>query len=446
MRGDATRTLLPYIMSFFIAVFTLLSLWNSHKAISAAMRSPTVFVSEWHDRVADMSNADPLSGQKSVAERQEQQRQLNLYSSTSSSSVPQPVCLTETCLQKVARSIARSFPSRPKDSWCIPAQSRGENSLSSIDGTTMTWQGLLLVKVPKAASSTAAGLALRMGNRTGCATQWEHREGINYANRSKTSFLLGSVRRPASRNLSAVWFFMIAPLNITPTDNNIIRSLHTHRGGKTKGKGGYQFVYLSLEPVQPRSVWSPYSPNHVINPHVVHEAVRRLLQSYDFMLVVERMDESLTALALLTGLSLRDVLVTNSKVAGDYLLVRVGKDAGTCRRQVKGSLSAGVRNYTESSEWLAMNYADEILFRAANASLDKTIEQRIGRARFEAALHEFGQLKAAVLETCGSRLGFGCTDQGEPVQEEQCYYRDFGCGYACVDSVVDQLPPPLPVT
>ena len=157
------------------------------------------------------------------------------------------------------------------------------------------------------------------------------------------------------------------------------------------------------------------------------------------MLVVERMDESLTALALLTGLSLKDVLVTSSKVAGGYLLVRVGKEAGHCRRQLKGPMSEGVRNYTESEEWLAMNYADEILFRAANASLDRTIES-IGRDRFDLALQEFLRLKEQVLQECGSRLGFGCTDQGEPVEEEQCYFRDFGCGYSCVDSVVDRVP------
>jgi hypothetical protein len=168
----------------------------------------------------------------------------------------------------------------------------------------------------------------------------------------------------------------------------------------------------------------------------VHEKVGRLLQSYDFMMVVERMDESLTALALTTGSSLTDVLITSSKVAGSYLLVRVGKDAGHCRRQLKGELSEGVRNYTESDEWKAMNYADEILYRAANASLDRTIEQ-LGRERFDRSLEEFKQLKEKALSACGSRLGYGCSDKGEPLSEEQCYLRDFGCGYSCVDSIVD---------
>lgn len=418
---EPKKGVLPCVFSFFIAIYTLLSLWNSHKAISTAI--PSTLLSESRPSVKwvrDDNNVDDLTYTKEV--------------STRLLRLPEPVCLTENCLVDVGKSIARRYPERPKNSWCIPTDQRGEKSFENHH-----WQGLLLVKVPKAASSTSAGLALRIGNRTNCAVQWEHREGINYVNRSQTSFLFGSVRRPASRNLSSVWFFMIAPLGIEPTDNNIIRSLHTHRGGKTKGKGGFQFVYLSLEPIEPRSVWTPHSPTHVINPPAVHRQIQRLLEGYDFMIVVERMDESLTALALLTGLSLADVLVTSSKVAGSYLLVRVGKDAGQCRRQLKGTLSEGVKNYTESDEWLAMNYADEILFRAANASLDRTIES-LGRDRFNRKLEEFLRLKERVLMVCGSRLGFGCSDQGEPLADEQCYLRDFGCGYSCIDSVVDQDP------
>jgi hypothetical protein len=154
------------------------------------------------------------------------------------------------------------------------------------------------------------------------------------------------------------------------------------------------------------------------------------------------MDESLTALALVTGLPLSDVLVTNSKVAGSYLLVRPDspgrQKAGTCHRQIKGPISDGVRRYVESDEWRAMNYADEILFRAANASLDRTIAA-IGPDLFASKLNEFQRLKEKVLQTCGSRLGFGCSDQGVPLPEEQCYLRDFGCGYSCVDDVVDNV-------
>jgi hypothetical protein len=143
--------------------------------------------------------------------------------------------LTSECFKKQGSLLARAFPDRPKDSWCIPA-TRPEEKTFRDD----KWQGLLLVKVPKAASSTAAGLTLRIANQTGCAVQFEHREGIKYVERHAASFLLGTVRKPAARAFSMAYFFIIAPLNITPTDKNIIRSLHNRRrGGKKQGKGGY---------------------------------------------------------------------------------------------------------------------------------------------------------------------------------------------------------------
>lgn len=419
MKVGRASNLWRYTVPLLIALFTISAFWHSHKVIESSGSPPSLLLSPKKLQHGNINGGGTIDDPVYQIHRNHML------------SAPQPVCLRPDCLVDVGRSLARAYPERQKESWCIPTESRGENSFH--DGL---WQGLLLVKVPKAASSTSAGLTLRLANRTKCAAQFEHREASNYRNRSIQSFLFGSVRMPAARCLSSVWFFMLAPLGIEPTDMNIIRSLHTHRGGKTKGKGGYQFVYLSLEDIEPRSVWTPHSPTHVIDPSAVHKKVYRLLQSYDFMIVVERMDESLTALALITGSSLADVLITSSKVAGSYLLVRVGKDAGHCRRQLKGELSEGVRNYTESDEWLAMNYADEILYRAANASLDRTIEQ-LGRERFDRSLDDFKQLKEKVLSACGSRLGYGCSDKGEPLPEEQCYLRDFGCGYSCVDSIVD---------
>jgi len=347
----------------------------------------------------------------------------------------QAACLTESCLQKQANRIARAFPDRPKSTWCIPAQHRGQGSRATRDGK---WQGLLLVKVPKAASSTAAGVALRIGNKTKCAVQWKHREGFHYANRSSQSFLFAPVRLPALRSISAIWFFMVTPLNISTSDSSIIRSLHTQRGGKTMGKGGYQYNYMSLVSVEKKSVWRPQEPTKVIHPvDLIHQKLQTLIQSYDFLMVVERMDESLTALALLTGLELGHVLVTSSKVAGKYQLIRVGRDKGKCIKNRKSFISSGVQSYFESDEWLAMNYADEILYRAANISLDLTID-RIGREKFALALAEFQRLKLKAVEVCSDRLGLGCDVEGRSLPEEECYDRDFGCGYKCVDTMLHQ--------
>jgi hypothetical protein len=339
------------------------------------------------------------------------------------------ICLTTECFQKQGGLLARAFPDRPKDSWCIPATRPEENTFR--DGK---WQGLLLVKVPKAASSTAAGLTLRIANQTGCAVQFEHREGITYSQRHAASFLLGTVRQPAARAFSMAYFFIIAPLNITPTDKNIIRSLNRRRGGKTRGKGGYMFNYMSLRPIQTR-FWKPTEPTQVHNGTLLMDYVQDIVNSYDFITVVERMDESLTALALVAGLDLGDVLSTSAKVSGEYKLARSGKNEGSCSKSTKGKMSKGVKEYFESKVWLAMNYADYVLYEAANRSLDLTIE-KIGRDRFDRALTDFRRLKAKAMQVCGDHVGLGCTGDGIALPENTCYVRDFGCGHQCVDAML----------
>jgi hypothetical protein len=221
MKVRRARHLWRYLVPVSIALFTLSAFWHSHRAIESSGSPPSLLLS------SKKLQHGTIYGGGTIDDPVYQRQPVHLLSSA-----PQPVCLRPGCLVDMGRSLARAYPERQKESWCIPTESRGENSFQ--DGL---WQGLLLVKVPKAASSTSAGLALRLANRTQCAAQWEHREGWNYRNRSLQSFLFGSVRMPAARCLSSVWFFMLAPLGIEPTDMNIIRSLHTHRGGKTKGKG-----------------------------------------------------------------------------------------------------------------------------------------------------------------------------------------------------------------
>jgi hypothetical protein len=177
-----------------------------------------------------------------------------------------------------------------------------------------------------------------------------------------------------------------------------------------------------------------FSNTTVTTPELVHDRIKEIFNGYDFLMVAERMDESLTALALLTGLNIADVLVKDSKVAGHYIYSRYGFKKDQCHWQQKKGPSPGVARYFNSNEWLNLNYADEILWRAANASLDKTIET-LGRNRFQSALQEYKRLQHLVFEACPQ--DFGCTSDGKPLPViEKCYDRDFGCGYECIDMVV----------
>ncbi|KAL7561281.1 hypothetical protein ACA910_022552 [Epithemia clementina (nom. ined.)] len=433
------------------------------------------------------------------------------------------VCLTRACFQHLGAQLARAFPDRSqqRSSWCFSSSSsssssnpvavhgdgaafdaHNETTSTSATASTVIAEGLILVKVPKAASSTCAGLILRIANQSSCrVVHYLHREARFYFaasfpppsfnNRTTLEtpaargalahpsyFMVGSVREPGSRTYSSAWFFMLAPLNITPTDANVIRSLNTRRaGGNTKGRGGYQYNYLSPKPLFAHSVWNPDHPTRVRNPSALYTKLQQLFQAYDFIIVVERMDESVTALALTMGIPLSHVLVPNAKVASssnsdqncnnsslfddnhhrrhhnpthegsnsttnggestNYILSRFGRQKGRCTRPGTQPMSAAVRQYLSSSPtWLAGTYADQLVYWAAQGSLDQTIAQ-IGRAKFAQALAEYRQLRAHVQTYCGPRIGSGCTDTGLPIQPmEQCYDRDFGCGYQCIDEAV----------
>jgi len=363
------------------------------------------------------------------------------------------VCLLDPCMDQVASQLARPFSTQSKDGWCIEGQTKtqqqsSDNVLSlsrnAFNDNTHQWQGLLLVKVPKAASSTCAGVVLRIARQQQCtALQWQHKEGFHFQNRSQQHhFLVGSIRQPAQRAFSSVWFFQLAPLNITPTDENVIRALNTRRAGKTVGKGGYQYNYLSIERVIRKSLWDAEQGDLIMNhPSRLYQRIQQLINTYHFIIVIERMEESLVVLALLLGIPLSNVLVPSSKAAnhhGNFYQVRVGRRKGQCVKPRKEPMSPNVQLYLNSKTWLAMNYADEILYRAANASLDRTIDDVIGRDRFRTALKEYRRLKILVQNHCGPLHGTGCTKDGTPIPEP-CYDRDFGCGYQCLDEALNRV-------
>lgn len=61
--------------------------------------------------------------------------------------------------------------------------------------------------------------------------------------------------------------------------------------------------------------------------------------------------------------------VGGSKTSGNYAGVR-----GKCHKLKPKRVSPAVKAYLESPEWFARNYGDYLLYKAANQSLDATIE------------------------------------------------------------------------
>jgi hypothetical protein len=149
------------------------------------------------------------------------------------------VCLTDECIKEEGQRLARAFASVPFDSWLISKKKQkhnGDDSFINNNQTSdgqMSWQGLLLVRPYKTASSTLAGIALRIRHRCqdrinrsitinkndddddddmpNCAVQWGHARGQVYSYLTRRiptkSLLIAPVRRAAARAYSASFFF-----------------------------------------------------------------------------------------------------------------------------------------------------------------------------------------------------------------------------------------------
>jgi hypothetical protein len=370
------------------------------------------------------------------------------------SSTPFVLCRSSECFTERAQQLqmARAFPDKPGRQWIV----QGTNVAFMGNATNA---GILYVKNFKAASSTAAGAALRLavtyvtnGNDTNAknkeSTAWvrfHHTRGYVYANRHpERSLLFTSVRDPAARALSRIFYTHISQLGRSRTDASLLKLLKDadpQFGSVYHYGGGYQVWYTSLTQRLARS-WHQQHSEQVLKPDKVHAAVQQIVQSYDFILVAERMDESLVALALVLGVRVQDVLVQSAKQASSeqYYYFKSGKRK-FCKRPVKVVRSPAVVAHLQSDEWYAKNYGDYLLHAAAHASLDRTI-RRLGRDRFQQALTAYRQLQTLAAQHCANQTVHHCSATGQPqrhLSKQNCYSDDSGCGYPCIDELLAKL-------
>jgi hypothetical protein len=341
-------------------------------------------------------------------------------------------------------NLARAFPSWSYNtSWCVPAELHR-------DGRP---EGLIFAKVHKAASSTMAGIAARIAQRNAmtvangtetiripCKSAHRHSRSMErYRTRDLArSFLFGIVRDPTQRALSYI-FYRISNRNIAVTDKNLLTLLknntsHDQLRARTERDAGYQVGYLSTRPLPVRPLWDEKNPEMVAHLSIIQSRIKDVIDDYDFLLITERLDESLVVLQILLDLHPGDILyVRASKQSGQYSAVK-----NRCHRLVSIEPSAVVKDFLDSPEWYARNYGDFLLYRAANRSLDATID-RLGRERFNKALEHFRKLLAFSQEQCQREAVFPCSSEGKyqpQLSKKNCYELDWGCGYPCLDRLL----------
>ena len=135
---------------------------------------------------------------------------------------------------------------------------------------------------------------------------------------------------------------------------------------------------------------------------------------------------------MLLRIPLSDVLYLSAKLNGGY--------DDHCFFIQPTNLTAEMKTYLESDEWKEIIREDLELYKAANRSLDMTID-RLGRQQFE---HNLAKYKVALQvgnERCRERTVFPCSKDGVrvPPPETDCLWSDAGCGAACLDEVATDL-------
>lgn len=368
---------------------------------------------------------------------------------------PEHIALRNEHIQQMADQISRVWKPISPSQWCIDGRLKYEQA----KGKPM---GLCYLKIPRAASTTLAGINHRI------ASNFAKRQGIQscirhdgptpafyYRNReTEMSFLWTFVRDPTDRAISRVAngiskhpeeAHYTSSYSNNITDSYILKSLQDSQdvqyGAISRGRGGFQIQYTMLQVLDEGFFWNATQPAKIQKPAAARHFVKTLLRQYDFIGVVERMDESLVALQLLLGLETSDILYMSSRLPSQYT-----KSGGKCRKNIDSQTlrSQAVQDYLQSPTWWAQNYGDLMLHRGAIRSLEHTIHE-IGYSRFRNAYQDFQDMKRQVLEQCTSTAIFPCSATGVDQQDaskSNCYEEDMGCGHPCMDHIAENITRP----
>jgi len=151
-------------------------------------------------------------------------------------------------------------------------------------------------------------------------------------------------------------------------------------------------------------------------------------------------------MSMLLGLGLGDILYLSTKQSGGTDFDYAWRD---CYYIFRPYVSPSMQRYFESEEWHDQIMYDDMLYRVANRSLDLTIDNVLGRERFEEELQKFKRALQVVEERCGengpnkssSSRRRRCSEGGELVAEvnSDCLWDSTGCGMDCLDRVSDEL-------
>jgi hypothetical protein len=279
-----------------------------------------------------------------------------------------------------------------------------------------------------------------------------------------TSFLWATVREPQSRANSAFFFFQSRNRTnetqdqheqrhlqyLTTTVGNQLRQMRRRKEDKIH----YESRILDGDRYKRKRKFDLKNSIVTDDPHTLafDYIQEQTLQWYDFIAVAERWDESMVVLKLLLSsnstttttttndtdtidLEYADFVVLKSKGSGAFS--RPQFDKHTCLYVPKSTTSPKIDDYLQTT--YRQTNPDSLLYAAVNRSLDLTIDW-LGRALVQDGVRRFRTMQALAEAKCLAKAVFPCHPNGtfQTGYTDDCYELDWGCGYRCVDQVLEE--------
>ena len=310
--------------------------------------------------------------------------------------------------------------SRARHRWCVATNDSGS-------GNHTYQEGLIFVKIDKCASTTSASVNERIADQLGrrflpngkaCHHWNSHKfaqELIDGPRNSETSFLWTTVRHPATRGLSRYFFSKV-----------------TRREEEASEEG----ILLFLEKI-PRDHMLDYMRLSAGRGKYNVDKVARVMRSYDFVALAERMPESLVVLSMLMEVPLADTIVMSAKKTGSYF-AKSSHPLQCVKIHPKWTTQA-IDAYLEYN-FTKNHYWDYVMHEAASRNLDKTIEA-LGKAKVQEKLVEFNEMMERNDKLCADEAVFPCPYSGpghSKRTKKSCYTRDWGCGHDCTRRILKE--------
>lgn len=274
-------------------------------------------------------------------------------------------------------------------------------------------------------------------------------KGRRYRDRIRDdSYLWTVIREPTARHVSFFWFWGVSANHKNTTDDAFQAFLWQQ-------PPDYYFNFLSprfnvskwrhFEKAKPpdaaaaaKTTSATRAPlNSTMTYSDQLDEVSYLMGEYDFIGITERLDESLVVLGMLLHLPLSDLLYYSAKASDNFYIDPETKNK--CIVLLPSVVSPGMEAFFRSDAWKHRIYSDALLYRAAQRSLDRTIEA-LGPEMVRERVERLRAAQRLVVERCRGTVRMECEVEGDPPNGAfDCLHHDMGCGMSCLDQVATEL-------